>query len=146
MLRPLWTVYLIGYLVFTLPFAGFSLVYIAGMILPGILFAAWQIFEAAQAGGEFTTYYRVMGRFYIQCWAMALLPCAVIANYGPEWVWISAATMLIVPTIIWVWMYYWTNIWTMLLDKETYDAYRRSGRDAWTTEHDLNMDDPSTLR
>ena len=141
MLGTLWTVYLIGYAIFTLPFAGFSMVYIIGFFLPGILFATWKIFEAMQSGGEFSVYTKVMGRFYFQCWAMILLPCAVLMNYGSEWIWIVAATMLILPTIIWYFMRYFVEIGTMLTDYESYDSCKRAGRDVWSTTNDLNWEE-----
>lgn len=146
MLATLWTLYLIVYVILTLPFAKFSLVYLGGMILPGILFTFWRMFEAMQAGGEFTVYYKVMGRWYFQLWAFMILPCGVVANFGPEWVGISSITMLMVPTIFWWFMSIWTNTGLMLIDKEQYDFYKSHGRDAWTTEHDLNWDDPSIRR
>lgn len=141
MLATLWTVYLIGYIIFTLPFASFSVVYIGGMILPGILFTGWKMFEGMQAGGEFSVYYKVMGRWYLQCWAMILLPCAIIANYGTEWLWIAAATMIIVPTIIWFFMLYLMEIGTMLIEKETYNSCKRAGRDVWSTTSELNWEE-----
>lgn len=141
MLGTLWTVYLVIYIILTLPFAGCSLVYIVGMILPGILYALWKMFEAMQDGGEFSVYSKVMGRWFFQAMAMILLPCSIMMNYGPNWIWIACITMLVVPTIIWFWMFHWMNISTMLIDKETYDSCKRAGRDTWTTTSELNWEE-----
>ncbi len=140
MLRTLWTLYLILYLVLSSPFARISLVYFGCMMLPGILFVGWRMFEAMQAGCGFSTYHKVMGRWYFWSWAVLSVPCAVLANMSDQMLLVAFVSYLSVPTVIWFAMYHGVNILTMVTDYETYDYCHRNRVDVWTSCNDLNWE------
>lgn len=98
------------------------------MALPGILYGGWRMFETLQKEGNFSVYYKVMGRWYFQIWSYIVLPCAVIANMDDSLLFAALGTMILLPTIIWFWMFFW--------------MLGMTGKETWVSEHELNWEEP----
>lgn len=59
------------------------IVWLAGMLMPLVVYGAWKMFEAMQESGEFSTYVKVMGRFYLHAFTACTLPISTTRAGAP---------------------------------------------------------------
>lgn len=143
MFTRLYVFYIVVYLVLSPPLCTNGwIVWLIGLTFPVILAIAYSAFEEFQQINRISVFWKVFGRWCFAHWAGLSIIFGLLIN-NEDLMYIGICSMLILPLMMWCFLYNWENLGAWIFRNETYYWYRKNGRDPFTSESLLNWDDPN---